>query len=83
MHCSVWQSMAMTETRTAIAGNVRAELARAGLSQRELARRLNRPSQQIHVRMTGQVPFTAEELIAIAAALDIPPATLLAVNTAA
>lgn len=68
----------MTNTRAVIAGNVRAELGRAGISQRELARRLDRMPQQIHDRMSGKVPFLAEELIAIAAVLNISVQVLLA-----
>ena len=52
-----------------VAGNVRAEMARAGVSQVELARRLGRSQQYITSRVVGSVSFGVDELETVASAL--------------
>jgi transcriptional regulator with XRE-family HTH domain len=65
-----------TDTREAerrtIAAEVRAELARQQITQRELADRIGMFQQALQVRLAGRRPFRAEELAAIAAALGVP-----------
>jgi transcriptional regulator with XRE-family HTH domain len=58
--------------RRLIAGNVRAELARRGLSGADLATRLNLDPSYVHRRLSGTVGFKGEELLAVAEALDVP-----------
>mgnify|MGYP002737470240 CR=1 FL=1 len=60
-----------------VAGNVRAELARRGISQAELAVKLNRSQPFVSRRILGKVPFNIEDLSDIARILDIPMALLV------
>jgi transcriptional regulator with XRE-family HTH domain len=77
--------MTTTVTRTptpqsaAVAANVRAELARAGCTQRGLvARSGGRIAERtLARRMGGEVPFSIDDLALIAAALHIPITDLL------
>lgn len=55
-----------------VAGNVRAELARGGVSQSVLARKLQRTQQYVSRRLVGNVPFNVDELDQIAQVLGIP-----------
>ena len=56
--------------RETVAGSVRAEMARARCTQKKLARKLGYKTQQsISRRLCGDVPFTVDELAAIAAEL--------------
>lgn len=66
-----------TITREVIAGNVRKALRRAGVSERVMAHRIGLPQSNFSRRMNSDVPFTAEQLAAIAAELGIPVAELL------
>lgn len=61
--------------REKIAGAVRAELARAGRSQRDLARALGVSHAYLWRRTRGEVGFAAEELLAVADFLAIPVGT--------
>lgn len=60
-----------------IAAEVRAELARQGISQQVLADRLGWTQMRVSRRITTTVPFTVIELVAIAAALGVPLAQFL------
>lgn len=63
----------MPDTVTAaIAGSVRAELARAGISARQLAAEFGVNRGWAHRRLAGMTPFTPAELVRIAAHLGIP-----------
>lgn len=57
--------------RQAIAAEVRAELARQQKTQRDLASDIGMAQQALQLRLTGSRAFRAEELVAIAAALDV------------
>lgn len=46
-------------------------MAEAGLSQRELARRLRKNKNTVNRKFNGQVPFTADEIVAIGEILGI------------
>ena len=59
-----------------IGANVRAEMARRNVSQTTLAAALGITQAGISKRIRGQVPFTIDQLVKIAAALDVPLATL-------
>lgn len=65
------------------AANIRGELARQRVSARELARRLDVPPMWVHRRLTGQAPLTVDDLLRIAAELDVPAASLLGEQVAA
>lgn len=60
-----------------IAGEVRAEMFRQRVSQRELARRTGLLQQRLSRRLTGDVEFRASELETIAEALDVPVSRFL------
>jgi transcriptional regulator with XRE-family HTH domain len=66
-----------TITREEIAGNVRKALRRAGVSERVMAHRIGLPQSNFSRRMNSDVPFTVEQLAAIAAELGVPVAALL------
>lgn len=66
-----------TITRETIAGNVRKALRSAGVSERVMAHRIGLPQSNFSRRMACKVPFTVEQVAAIAAELQVPVATLL------
>jgi transcriptional regulator with XRE-family HTH domain len=61
-----------------IGANVRAEMARRGISQTTLAEKLALTQPSISSRLRGQVAFNVDELAVVAEALDVPLAALLA-----
>lgn len=63
--------------RGEIAGTVRAEIARQRISGSILAARLDRSASYVSRRLTGDAPFTAEDIIQIAAVLGVPTSRLL------
>lgn len=68
----------MTSTPTAVTGaNVRAEMARRGVSQTTLAAVLGVTQPQVSARLRGIVPFNVNELHAVAAFLDVSVGDLL------
>jgi transcriptional regulator with XRE-family HTH domain len=62
----------VTISAATIGANVRAEMARAGVSQAAMARILNLSQSPVSMRLRGATPFTAHELAAIAHYLDVP-----------
>lgn len=66
-----------TITREIVAGNVRKALRQAGVSERVMARRIGLAQSNFSRRMNSDVPFTVEQVAAIAAELRIPLAKLL------
>lgn len=67
-----------TAARLKIAANVRVELARAQVSASQMAQRIGAAQATFARRMTGDVSFSAEEIVAIATELRIPVSALLA-----
>lgn len=61
-----------------IGANVRAEMARRGVSQTALAEQLGITQTAVSTRLRGKVAFNVDELAAVAAALDVPIGALLA-----
>jgi len=64
--------------RKLIAASVRIELVRANVSGHQMAQRIGVATSTFSRRMTGEISFSGEELVAIAVQLEIPVATLLA-----
>lgn len=67
--------MRLNDTAQAVAAEVRAEMARQGVSQTALAERLGWPQPRLSRRLTDgktAVPFEVAELVAVADALDVP-----------
>ena len=60
-----------------VAANVRAELARKGITQTDLAAKLRKSQPFVSRRLSGRVPFDVADLAAIASVLDIPIADLV------
>lgn len=68
----------MTDTASVTTGaNVRAEMARRGISQTALAKEIGMSQAAVSARLRGVTPFDINELHAIAKALDIPLDALL------
>jgi transcriptional regulator with XRE-family HTH domain len=67
----------LTDINARIAAEVRAEVARQQLTQQQLGERMGRPQHWISRRLTGDVPFTADELVTFAAALGVPVSRFL------
>lgn len=68
----------MKTTAERTGANVRAEMARRGLSQVALAEQLGISQSMLSNRLAGKTVFNIDELTRIAAALDVPIAALLA-----
>lgn len=66
--------MSITQT---VAGNIRAEAARAGLNQSDLARALNIAQSSISLRWRGERPWSLELLEQVAEILNMPPLDLV------
>ena len=60
-----------------VAANVRAEMARSGLSQASLATQLGLQQQSLSRRLAGRTPFSLDEAYAIAAILGVPASEIL------
>lgn len=74
----------MPHTPSAETGaNVRAEMARRGVSQTDLSARLGMNQSQISKRLSGTIAFTIDELVAIATTLGVPLTALLPADVAA
>lgn len=74
----------MSEAPTVVTGaNIKAEMARRGVKQAALAAALGLSQPQVSARLRGVVPFNVNELLAVAAFLDVPVATLLPAGVAA
>ncbi|MDO5535225.1 MAG: helix-turn-helix transcriptional regulator [Propionibacteriaceae bacterium] len=54
-----------------VGANVRAEMARKGMTQTQLAGQIGITQAQISKRLSGQIAFDVNELVAVAAALDV------------
>lgn len=60
-----------TPTQT-VGANIRAEVARRGLTQAALAEVIGVSQSQLSKRLRGVIPFDVNEVAAIANALDVP-----------
>ena len=63
-----------------VAANVRVELARHNMRQKELAERIDMKPAMLSHRLQGRTALTLHEIDLIAGALDVPVATLLHVT---
>lgn len=66
--------MTRTEYREIVAGEVRAAVARAGLSANTIAERAGLPASTYSRKSRALSPFSVDELVAIADALNVDPA---------
>lgn len=74
----------MSQSTTAyVAGEVRAHLGRQGHDGTWLARQLDVSDMWVSRRLRGVTEFTADDLVRVAAVLDIDPALLLPQHTPA
>lgn len=60
-----------TEFHEVVAANVRAEMARWGVTQGEVAERLGVSPQSVSAKRRGRTPFTLNELAAVASLLGL------------
>lgn len=60
-----------------VASNVRAEMARNGVTQTALAGKLHRTQQYVSRRISGNIPFDLAELDEIAQVIGCPVSNLL------
>jgi transcriptional regulator with XRE-family HTH domain len=67
--------------RAAIAANIRAEVARAGHRQGDLAVVLGTSRNAVSLKLNSKVAFRAEEIAAIACWLDVPVSDLITADT--
>jgi len=67
-----------TTTTQRVAAEIRAGLARRGLTQGDLAAALGLSQAAVSRRLTGEVPIDVEELTAVADWLGVPLSALLA-----
>lgn len=63
--------------RADVAAALRAEMARAGITQRELAEKIGKQQWWISYRATGRVACDVEDLALISEALGVPLARFL------
>lgn len=70
-------AMTNTEHRSAVAAEIRANMARAGLTQADLADLAHISPQALSRKLNGKTHITVDELLALAAALDLAPSALL------
>ena len=69
----------MPDTYTArVAAEVRATMARVGLTSRDLAAILNVSAPTARLRWSGNRPYTVEEIERIAAAVAVDPKSIVA-----
>lgn len=64
-------------TTNSTASKVRAELARRRKSGRDLSKALDWSERTARRRLSGELPFTVDELAAVARYLELPTADLL------
>lgn len=69
--------MTTTQHREIVAGEVRAALARDGRSAADLAEATGIARSSLSRKLRARTPFYVEELIEVAVALHIDPATLI------
>lgn len=58
--------------RASVGANVRAEMARRGVSQLQMSRVIGKSQQQFSERLLGRMGFEIKELLLIAKELDVP-----------
>jgi transcriptional regulator with XRE-family HTH domain len=71
-----------TNPTTALAANVRAEMARSGLPQQQLADALGLKQQGLSRRLAGRTPFSLDEAFAVADILGVPVSEILPTRSA-
>jgi transcriptional regulator with XRE-family HTH domain len=71
--------MDVPTTTSFVADNVRAEMARAKLTQTDLANILGITQQAISAKLNAHTAFSVAELVTISDALKVPIAALMAV----
>lgn len=58
-----------------VVANIKAEIARCGVSQAEVAEALGLTQPQVSRRLTGRVDFSSKELVDLSRLLTVPVAT--------
>lgn len=73
----------MAAARSAIAAEVRAEMARQNKSLRDLADDLGLSHQSLALRVRGDMAFRSDELVLLASALGVQPDQFMRIPAAA
>ncbi|WP_182112918.1 helix-turn-helix domain-containing protein [Actinotalea sp. JY-7876] len=71
----------MAQPSEFVTGNVRAEMARHGVTQRLIAKAIGKTQQAVSYKLSGRSALTVDELQRIAALLGVPTAALLEAPT--
>lgn len=66
-----------------VGANIRAEMARRGISQTELASQMGIGQSALSKRLAGAIPFDVNELVVVARLLRVSTSDLLAESVAA
>lgn len=64
-----------------VVGEIRAEMARRRLTQGKMANRLGHNQQWVSRRLSGEVPMTLQDFLAVCGALDVEPDRILSTVT--
>lgn len=67
----------MPTLRSVVQSNIRAEMARREMPQREVAAAVGVSQQSLSLKLSGRRPMTVEELVLISEALELDIAELL------
>ena len=79
LHLTLMQSQLIDS----VSAEIRDEMKRQSVSQRELARRVGWAQSQLWKRLRGLVPYRTDEIERIARALDVPVSQLMSPRTLA
>ena len=66
-----------THSTKEVIAEIRGEIARQGLTQKDLADRIGLPLRSLRRRLSGESPLLVSELLVIAEELEVEPAQLL------
>lgn len=80
---SARRTLSMRQTHPRPASAIRAEMARSNTTQHDVARRLGISQAAVSRRLRGEIPFDADELIALADMLGVTIASLFGEDVAA
>jgi transcriptional regulator with XRE-family HTH domain len=69
--------MSTEDANKIIAGNIRAEMARAGVSQTDIARAIGLPQAAVSRRVRGITPWLAGEVVIVASQLGVSTTSLV------
>jgi len=75
--CAYRTDMNDSSPSRTVAANARAEIARLGRTVQPIAEQIGQNRVTLGRRLSGQLPFTIDEIVALSRVLGVPLATLL------